>query len=169
AAHHRHRERRRLRVGGDVKRAAIAAAVLLAGLGGLCTAWYTSSQRALAAELREREHRALRASADRERTIAESLAERLEQLRVAESQRPYFHYQNLYHDPKGISEGLSVVPSPLASGSGNPLVTSYFQIERNGKVTLPTLNEELRELNAPNAAEQVSIRDTLARSSAEMR
>ena len=43
-------------------------------------------------------------------------AQRLEELRRAESQRPYFHYQNLYHDPKGASEGLSVVPSPLASG-----------------------------------------------------
>ena len=152
-----------------MKRAAIAAAVLLAGLGGLCTAWYTSSQRALAAELREREHRALRASADRERTIAESLAERLEQLRVAESQRPYFHYQNLYHDPKGISEGLSVVPSPLATGSGNPLITAHFQLDPAGRVTLPTLNEELHELNAPNAAEQVAIRDTLRASANDLR
>ena len=152
-----------------MRRAAIAAVVLLAGLGGLCTAWYASSQRALAAELHEREHRAQRASEDRERAIAENLAKRLEELRRAESQRPYFQYQNLYHDPKGISEGLSVVPSPLANGSGNPLITAHFQIESSGRVTLPTLNEELRELNAPNAAEQVVIRDALARSSNEMR
>lgn len=152
-----------------MKRAILAALVLLAGLGGLCTAWYASSQRALAAELHEREHAALRTVADRERTIAENLARRLEQLRVDESQRPYFHYQNLYHDPKGVSEGLSIVPSPLANGSGNPLVTAYFQIESKDKVTLPTLNEEVRELNAPNAAEQIVIRDSIARSSAEMR
>jgi signal transduction histidine kinase len=152
-----------------MKRAILAALVLLAGLGGLCTAWYASSQRALAAELHEREHAALRAVADRERTIAENLARRLEQLRVDESQRPYFQYQNLYHDPKGVSEGLSIVPSPLANGSGNPLVTAYFQIESKDKVTLPTLNEEVRELNAPNAAEQIVVRDSIARSSAEMR
>jgi len=152
-----------------VKRAVIAAVILLIGLGGLCTAWYASAQRALAAELHERAQRALTASADRERAIAEDLARRLEELRRDESQRPYFHYQNLYHDPKGISEGLSVVPSPLASGSGNPLVAAHFQIEPRGRVTLPTINEELRELNAPNAAEQVVIRDSLARSSAALR
>ncbi|HJQ38937.1 MAG TPA: HAMP domain-containing sensor histidine kinase, partial [Thermoanaerobaculia bacterium] len=152
-----------------MKRTVIAAVVLLAGLGGLCTAWYASSRRALAAELHEREHRAQRATEDRERAIAENLAKRLEDVRRAESQRPYFHYQNLYHDPKGISEGLSVVPSPLANGSGNPLITAHFQIESSGRVTLPTLNEELRELNAPNAAEQVVIRDSLARASTEMR
>jgi len=135
-----------------MRRAAIAAVVLLIGLGGLCTAWYASAQRALTAELREREHGALGASADRERAIAQSLARRLEDLRRDESQRPYFHYQNLYHDPKGISEGLSVVPSPLATGSGNPLVTAHFQIEEAGRVTLPTLNEDLHELNAPDAA-----------------
>src|SRR5204863_55427 len=86
-----------------------------------------------------------------------------------ESQRPYFHYQNLYHDPKGVSEGLSIVPSPLANGSGNPLVTAYFQIEQQGRVTLPTLNEEMRELNAPNAAEQIAIRDSITRASEAMR
>lgn len=156
-------------MGGDVKRAAIAAVVLLAGLGGLCTAWYLSARRALAAEQFARETRAMRESADRERAIAETLARRLEELRVAESQRPYFHYQNLYHDPKGISEGLSVVPSPLATGSGNPLVTAHFQIDAAGRVTLPTLNEELRELNAPNAAEQVAIRNSLRASSSDLR
>ena len=152
-----------------MKRAVLAALVLLAGLGGLCTAWYTSSRRALDAELREREQGALRASTDRERAIAESLARRLEELRRDESQRPYFHYQNLYHDPKGVSEGLSVVPSPLANGSGNPLVTAYFQIENKGRVTLPTLNEEVRELNAPDVAKQRALRDALARSSASLR
>ncbi len=156
-------------MGAYVKRAVIAAVVLLLGLGGLCTAWYESSQRALAAELHEREHRAQRAAEDRERAIAENLAKRLEDVRRAESQRPYFHYQNLYHDPKGISEGLSVVPSPLANGSNNPLITAHFQIESSGRITLPTLNEELRELNAPNAAEQVVIRDSLTHSSTEMR
>ena len=142
-----------------MRRTIITACVLLAGLGGLLTAWYASSQRALAAELREREHRALRASADRERAIAENLSRRFEELRRTESQRPYFHYQNLYHDPKGASEGLSIVPSPLAAGPGNPLITAHFQIDHEGRVTLPTVNDELRELNTPIAEQQKPIRD----------
>ncbi|HVR41060.1 MAG TPA: ATP-binding protein [Thermoanaerobaculia bacterium] len=152
-----------------MKRAPIAALILTAGLGGLCALWYASSQRALDAELREREQRALNTSAERERAIAENLSRRLEELRVAESERPYFHYQNLYHDPKGASEGLSIVPSPLATGTNDALVVAYFQIDAGNRVTLPTLNEEMRELSAPNAPEQASIRDLLAPSALAMR
>ena len=152
-----------------MKRAILAAIALLAILAVLCLAWYASSERALAAELRGREQTIERTAADGERMTAERLARKLEELRHDETQRPYFHYQNLYHDPKGVSEGLSIVPSPLANGSGNPLVTAYFQIESKDKVTLPTLNEEVRELNAPNAAEQIVIRDSIARSAPQMR
>jgi len=152
-----------------VKRAILAAIALLAILGVLCLAWYASSERALAAELRGREQTIERTAADGERMTAERLARKLEELRHDETQRPYFHYQNLYHDPKGVSEGLSVVPSPLATGSSNPLISTYFQIENSGRVTLPTLNEDVSELNMSNAAEQRSIRDKLTRSSQEMR
>jgi signal transduction histidine kinase len=145
-----------------VKRIVLVALLLTAGVGGLCTAWYVSSQRALDAELRMLEQRAARESVERERAVAENLSRRMEELRRTESQRPYFHYQNLYHDPKGASEGLSVVPSPLATGPANPLVSAYFQIDSGGRVTLPTVNEELNELNAPNAGAQIAIRDALA-------
>lgn len=152
-------------MGAIVKRSLRVPAVallLLAGVGGLCTAWYVSSRRALDAELRILEQRAVQTTVEKEREIAESLSKRLEELRRAESQRPYFHYQNLYHDPKGASQGLSVVPSPLASGPGHPLVSAYFQIDSRERVTLPTINEELRELSAPDAGAQIAIRDALA-------
>ncbi|HEX6100641.1 MAG TPA: HAMP domain-containing sensor histidine kinase [Thermoanaerobaculia bacterium] len=145
-------------------RVPLAALVLLLGVGGLLAAWYVSATRALEAEVRLRSQMATRTTLENERTVADRLARRLEELRAGESQRPYFHYQNLYHDPKGASEGLSVVPSPLASGPGHPLVSAHFQIDGDGRVTLPTLNDELRELNAPNAKEQFSIRGTLAAS-----
>lgn len=156
-------------MGADVKRIVLVAVLLLAGVGGLCTAWYVSSQRAIDAELRMLEQRAASEAVERERAVAENLSRRLEELRRAESQRPYFHYQNLYHDPKGASEGLSVVPSPLATGPANPLVTAYFQIDGGGRVTLPTVNEELNELSAPNAGAQIAIRDTLARAASSAR
>ena len=38
----------------------------------------------------------------------------LELLREAESRRPFYHYQNLYHDPEGAYDGPSIIPSPLA-------------------------------------------------------
>ena len=80
--------------------------------------------------------------------LADQLAARLESLRDNESRRPFYHYQNLYHDPKGASEGVSVIPSPLAQGPADPLVRAYFQIDSAGQLPLPTLNEEVAELNA---------------------
>lgn len=150
-------------------RVPLAALVLLLGVGGLLAAWYVSATRAVEAEVRLQSQMLTRTTLENERTVADRLARRLEELRASESQRPYFHYQNLYHDPKGASQGLSVVPSPLASGPGNPLITAHFQIDAKGGVSLPTINEELRELNAPNAPEQFPIRDTLAASAQTIR
>lgn len=150
-------------------RVPIAAAVLLLGIGGLCAAWYVSTQRAFNAERTLQSQQVVRQAGDRERIVAASLADRLETLRRTESQRPYFHYQNLYHDPKGASEGLSVTPSPLANGPVHPLVDAHFQIDPGSRVTLPTLNEELRELNAPDVAKQRALREMIARSAAQVR
>lgn len=147
-----------------MRRVVLVALLLLAGVGGLCTAWYVSTRRALDAELRMLEQRAERKASEREQAVAEGLSKRLEDLRRAESQRPYFHYQNLYHDPKGASQGLSVVPSPLADGPADPLISAHFQIDAQGRVTLPTINEEVTELNAPNAGVQAAIRDALSAS-----
>jgi hypothetical protein len=150
-------------------RAPLAALVLLLGVGGLLAAWHVSATRALEAEKRLQAQMATRVTLENRRTASDRLARRLEALRVSESQRPYFHYQNLYHDPKGASQGLSVVPSPLANGPGNPLVTAHFQNDANGDVTLPTLNEDLVELNAPDASDQYAVRDMLAASEQTIR
>ncbi|HYC60650.1 MAG TPA: HAMP domain-containing sensor histidine kinase [Thermoanaerobaculia bacterium] len=150
-------------------RVPLAAAVLLFGVGGLCTAWYVSTQRAFDAERTLRSQQMVRKSGDRERNVAGSLAERLETLRRTESQRPYFHYQNLYHEPKGASQGLSVTPSPLANGPVHPLVVAYFQLDARDRVTLPTLNDELRELNAPDAVRQRALQSLIASSASEIR
>lgn len=150
-------------------RVPLAALVLLLGVGGLLGAWYVSATRALEVEVRLQSQMATRATLENERTTADRLATRLEELRASESQRPYFHYQNLYHDPKGASQGLSVAPSPLAGGPGHPLVTAHFQIDPRGRVSLPTLNEDLRQLNAPDESAQTAIRDTLAGSAKTIR
>ncbi len=100
------------------------------------------------------------------RLAANSFARRLriglESIRSQESKRPYFHYQNLYHDPRGASQGLAVVPSPLAAGPTDPLITTYFQIDSRSRVTLPTLNEDLSELSSPDARRQDAIRKSIA-------
>jgi signal transduction histidine kinase len=62
--------------------------------------------------------------------------------------RPYFHYQNLMHDPNA-SAGLNVSPSPLARGSDDKLVLGYFQLDARGRVSTPTINDEVPALSEP--------------------
>src|ERR1019366_1542620 len=82
-----------------------------------------------------------RLATDTAMQLARRLPERLDALLEAESNRPFYHYQSLYHDPKGVYEGASIVPSPLAQGPTDPFIRAYFQIDPTGRVTLPTLPE----------------------------
>jgi signal transduction histidine kinase len=126
-----------------VRRAALAGLLYLAGLGLPLGGWLHAG----VAEARRNEAALLsRARSSAEQAVeggAARLDARLTALRLAEDRRPYYHYQNLYHDPKGASAGPSVLPSPLAQGPLDPLVEAYFQILPDGRVTLPTLNDEL--------------------------
>jgi signal transduction histidine kinase len=131
---------------------ALALAVLVGG-------WFATGWRAASAEA-ERLEAAPRADAARRAALlATELAARIEELRAAESQRPYYEYRNLYHDPRGASEGKSVVPSPLARGPADALVAVHFEIAPGGQVSLPTLNQELPELSDPAraAADRVAL------------
>ncbi|NQU10786.1 hypothetical protein HQ590_08350, partial [bacterium] len=104
-----------------------------------CTAWYVVGAREAhrrAAELESAPRRQAREVAAR---LAERLRDRLETLRARESDRPFYHYQNFYHDPRGAYEGIAVVPSPLAQGPIDPLIRTYFQLEPSGRFNLPQL------------------------------
>ncbi len=68
--------------------------------------------------------------------LAERLSHRLAALRDDENDRPFYHYQNVYIDPKGVASGLSI--SPLGDGAANPYVWSHFQIDQDGWTTLPS-------------------------------
>lgn len=125
-------------------------AAVLVGIAVLLptVAWYVagSNDAARRAEaLKEQAEFALRDEAEREAT---RLGNRLEEIRRQETQRPFYHYQTLYHDPRGAAEGLSVTPSPLVSGATDPLVWAHFQIDETGLVTLPKVSERFPELSS---------------------
>jgi len=111
-------------------------------------AWYVTGSRDVARRSQAIEVEAARAIREDVESKAARLGARLEDLRLQESVRPFFHYQTLYHDPRGASQGLAVTPSPLASGSPDPLVWAHFQIDESGLVTLPAVSERFPELTS---------------------
>lgn len=125
-------------------------ASVLLGLAVLVptTAWYVSGSRDTSRRISASRDAILGDASATTAAIAHRLETRLGSLRISESERPFYHYQSLYHDPRGAAEGLSVARSPLASGIRDPLIKAFFQIDASGAVTLPTLNERFPELSA---------------------
>lgn len=144
-----------------MKRSLLALVLLLVAAGVPCVLWFVSGSREAEREATRVLQQARDGAQATARTTAEQLGARLEKIRTSESQRPYFHYQNLMHDPRGASQGLSVVPSPLAQGPAEPLILAHFQIDADGRVSMPTINDDLRELSAPDASRQQSLRNAI--------
>lgn len=155
-------------MGDAVKRSLLVVALLLIAAGVPCVLWFVSGSREVEGEAARVVQQARDDAKANAGTAAGQLAARLEKLRATESQRPYFHYQNLMHDPRGASQGLSVVPSPLAQGPADPLILTHFQIDDQGRVTMPTLNDDVTELNAPDVARQIAISNTLRAAEPEL-
>jgi signal transduction histidine kinase len=149
-------------VKGASLRTVIASLLTAAALAALLIGWIGAGWAGVRAEVASRQ-RAVRADGeDAARELAAALDARLEELRRREAQRPYFHYQSLFRDPRGAAEGLAVTPSPLASGPDDPLVRAHFQIDAAGQVSMPTINDELPELSQSGAlAENRALRDAL--------
>jgi signal transduction histidine kinase len=141
------------------KRAALAFALTALALAVPCVAWYLVGSREAerqAAELTDAAQRTAHETAVR---LATQLKQRLNALRDAEALRPFYHYQPFFHDPKGASEGASVVVSPLAMTPSDPLVLVYFQADgASGRVNLPAANAEVQQQMGP---QQSSQRDAL--------
>jgi signal transduction histidine kinase len=135
-----------------VRRTAAAAALVGLSLTAVIGGWLVTGWRAASSEARALAEAPRSAAAERAALLAAELGARLEELRAAESARPYYEYQNLYHDPRGASEGKSVAPSPLSRGPQDPLVAVHFQIDPAGQLSAPTVNEELPHLSAQGRA-----------------
>lgn len=130
------------------RRTTLAALALAVAVVLPTTAWYltgASEARRRARQLEDTVVSGLQGALHRE---SDRLATRLERLRTGESVRPFFHYQSITHDPRGAAEGLAVAPSPLAQGVSDPLVWTHFQLNENGLVTLPMVNERFPELSS---------------------
>ena len=144
------------------------AAGLLAGLlAALLGAWFFSGWRDVRARQRDLEAAPVTAASQRAGELARDLRGQLERLVDRESKRPYYQYQNLFHDPNA-SVGLNVTPSPLSHAPEDPMVLGYFQVDRKGGVTTPTINDELpQHSDQEHLAQDKAFRDEVARQIAQ--
>ena len=149
-------------LGGISGRTAAALLLTVIALGVPFVFWYRTGWREAqreASRLEGAPHQTIRENGAR---FAEALGKRLEALRQSESLRPFYHYQSLYHDPQGASQGPSVLPSPLAQGPPDPMVLAHFQIDSTGGLSLPTLGKErLTSQDSPLATTHRKIREAL--------
>ncbi|CAN5276591.1 hypothetical protein BH11MYX1_BH11MYX1_30300 [soil metagenome] len=129
-----------------VSRIAIVALLLVGVLAALLGGWGITGWQDVRARQAMTELAPVAAASTRAGELARDLRAELDQLVVREARRPYFHYQNLIHDPRA-SPGPSVTPSPLAVGPEDPLVLGYFQVDANAKVTTPAINDEFPQLS----------------------
>jgi signal transduction histidine kinase len=125
---------------------------------------------------RSREQARALVAAEKERVrsagqrLAESIGRSLDELVERENQRPYYQYQNLYSDPRTAAQGPAVAPSPLAQGEISPLIRTHFHIDERGKLTIPSVNEDLPELSNPRGlAERKRLLALLRKSEGALR
>lgn len=129
-------------------RTALAAVLTLVAIAVPCGSWFVAGRREVEREAHTQEKWIYTSGFKRAVKITERLATRLEVLRETESRRPFYHYQNLYHDPRGAAEGAAVAVSPLAAGPADSLIEAHFQIDEDGALTMPTVNEQFPELGS---------------------
>jgi len=121
----------------------VSAAVIPPAVG-----WYVSGSRDARLRAQALRSDALQAAERRVDDASRRLATRLETLRAREDERPFYHYRNLTHDPRGAGAGWAVMRSPLATGWADPLVWAHFEVGTDGEVHLPTVNERFPELSS---------------------
>jgi len=143
---------------------AFYAGMLLTGLvASLLVGWFVSGWRDV--RMRQADIRqAPQATADQRAVqLARELRAEFERLMAREVTRPYFHYQNLMHDPQ-TSAGVGVSRSPLANGPDDDLVAGYFQIDAKGRTTTPTVNDAVPELSeSARLVQNRAFRDLVSR------
>jgi signal transduction histidine kinase len=131
-----------------MRRPVLAAVLAIVGLALLIGGWMITGWQSTRAEARA-VRRAPQLRAERLASqLSGQLGARLETLAAREDQRPYYHYRNLFHDPRGATSGQSVNPSPLATGNPDRLVATNYQIDARGRLTIPTINEDVPALSA---------------------
>ena len=130
----------------EYPRTSLAAVLTIAAVALPCAAWFLAGQSQLMREGELREQTLQSSAYEKGSKLAQRLSTRFALLRETEGQRPFYHYQNLFHDPRGVAEGMAINVSPLSRGPADPLIEAHFQVDAEGVLSLPTLNEQYPDL-----------------------
>jgi signal transduction histidine kinase len=145
------------------RRVLVASVLLAAALAALLGGWFVSGWADVLARERELTGKPTRDAERAGDRLAHDLRGELSRLLARETARPYFHYGNLFHDPRAVGS-WSVTPSPLADGPEDVLVAGHFQLDSAGRVTTPTINDDVPELSEPtNLTGNFAFRDEVRR------
>jgi len=144
-----------------MKRTAIALGLTLAAVGIPAGAWWVRGSADVDRTIERIEKEPTELARLTAQRLARRIGWRLEELRKSESERPYYQYQALMHDPRGISEGIALSPSPLADEAGDPFVALWFQVEPGGRMTSPFFREDPAAQQAAETPERTKAREAL--------
>jgi signal transduction histidine kinase len=128
-----------------------AGLLLIGVLAAPLVAWFFSGWADVRAQQRELRAEPTRIAEAKASGLASELRQELTRLLAREAERPYFHYQNLFHDPR-TGPSYYVSTSPLATGPQDQLILGYFNGGADGKLTTPTINDE-----APHLSDQTRL------------
>src|SRR5262245_54432725 len=118
-------------------RTAYAAVLLAAALAALLVAWFFSGWADVSAQQRAVRDGPEPAAKARAAELARELRGELAELMRREIDRKWNDYQNLVYDP--LTDSFRA--SSLREGPSDPLVLGYFQLDVEGVVTTPTIND----------------------------
>ncbi len=145
-----------------------AAGLLSAAIAVLLVGWFVSGWGDVRARQRTEEAAPQSEATARGQELAHELRTELAALLAREVERPYFHYQNLMHDPRATGS-VGVTPSPLAGAPSESFVLGYFQLDAKGRATTPTINDDVPDLSEPRQlAGNQRFRAEVGRSLAEL-
>jgi signal transduction histidine kinase len=130
------------------RRTAVAAILVALAVVPPAIGWYLAGSREVVRQSASLRDLARESVEDSATEAANRLSGRLSRLLDRESERPFYHYRNLTHDPRGAGSGWAVMRSPLAAGAADPLVWAHFEVTPDGEVHLPAVNEKFPELSS---------------------
>ncbi len=140
-----------------LSRTALAAILVVVAVALPIITWLTVGGRLVGREAELERSAVITRAYEKGLKLSSRIASRLAELQTQEEDRSFSEYQNVRHDPDGAASGVAVTVSPLARGPVSKDIRMHFQVDEDGRLTLPTVNEQIPELGMESSADCAAI------------